>query len=106
MGSKGPNKYGVHKKVVQNNPKSKKDQEEIHDTIKTAVIEDDDEINRLLACSIRGELHNNFPVFSCFGFCRKLVRTKTEQGTDKASERNGRVLSSPVSTGFVNFSFL
>ena len=29
-----------------------------------------------------------------FGFCRKLVRTKTQQGTDKASKHNGRTVFS------------
>ena len=39
---------------------------------------------------IRGAFHDNFPGFLGFGFRRKLVRMKTQQGTDKASEHNGR----------------
>ena len=31
-------------------------------------------------------------IFQGFGFCRKLARTKTQQGTDKASEHNGRTI--------------
>ena len=36
--------------------------------------------------TIQGSFHNNFPGFSGFGFRRKLAHTKTQQGTDKASE--------------------
>ena len=43
---------------------------------------------------IRGSFHDNFPVFSGFGFCRKLVRTKNQQGTEKASKNNGRTVFS------------
>ena len=41
---------------------------------------------------IRGAFHNNFPGFSGFGFRRKLARTKTQQGTYKASEYNRHTL--------------
>ena len=41
----------------------------------------------LRASNIRPSVNDKCPVF--FGFCRKLVRTKTQQGTDKASENNG-----------------
>ena len=44
--------------------------------------------------SIRGAFHDNFPGFLCFGFRRKIARTKTQQGTDKASKHNGRTLFS------------
>ena len=44
---------------------------------------------QLTTHSIQGAFHNNFPGFSGFGFRRKLARTKTQQGTDKASEHNG-----------------
>ena len=37
---------------------------------------------------IRGTFHNNFPGFLGFIFFRKLARTKTQQGTDKASGHN------------------
>ena len=47
---------------------------------------------------IRGAFHNNFPGFSGFGLCRKLARTKTQQGTEKAS-KNNRCLYS-IFTGF------
>ena len=43
---------------------------------------------------IRGAFHDQFPGFSGFGFCRKLARTKTQQGTHKASEHNGRTVFS------------
>ena len=39
------------------------------------------------------------------GFRRKPAHTKTQQGTDKASEHNGRKVFLPVSTGGVNFVF-
>ena len=35
---------------------------------------------------IRGAFHGNFTKLSGFGFCRKLARMKTQQGTDKASK--------------------
>ena len=35
---------------------------------------------------LQGEFQNIFPGFSGFGFYRKLARTKTQQGTDKANE--------------------
>ena len=41
-------------------------------------------------CHIQGAFDNNFPGFSSFGFRRKLARTKTQKGTDKASEHNRR----------------
>ena len=42
-----------------------------------------------VACSvIQGVFHDNFPGFSGFGFCRKLVRTKNKQGTYKVSKHN------------------
>ena len=43
---------------------------------------------------IRGAFHDNFPGFSGFGFRRKLASTKTQQGTDKASEHNGHTVFS------------
>ena len=39
---------------------------------------------------ICAEFHDNFPGFLGFGFCRKLARTKTQQGTDKARKHNQR----------------
>ena len=36
---------------------------------------------------IRGAFRDNFHGFSGFGFCKKLAQTKTQQGTDKASEQ-------------------
>ena len=41
---------------------------------------------------IRGELHNNFPGLSGFGFHRKLIPTKTQQSIDKENEHNGRTV--------------
>ena len=41
---------------------------------------------------IRGALYKTITGFSGFGFCRKLALTKTQQGTDKASEPNGRTV--------------
>ena len=38
----------------------------------------------------------SFPEFSVFVFCRKLVRTKTQQGTKKVSEHNRRAVFSRV----------
>ena len=37
---------------------------------------------------LRGAFHDNLPRFSFFIFGRKLVRTKNQQGTDKASKHN------------------
>ena len=37
---------------------------------------------------IRGAFHDKFPGFSGSEFCRKLVRTKTQQGIDKVSKHN------------------
>ena len=39
-------------------------------------------------CSLQDAFHDNFPGFSGVGFCTKLVRMKTQQGTDKASKHN------------------
>ena len=36
--------------------------------------------------------HNSFPMFLGFGYLRKLVRTKNQQGTEKSSEHNGRAV--------------
>ena len=47
---------------------------------------------RFVRVEIRGAFHDNFPGFSGFGFRRKLARTKTQQGTDKASEQYFRGL--------------
>ena len=44
--------------------------------------------------SVLGAFHDNFPGFSGFGFCRKLARTKNQQGTDKANGHNGRTVFS------------
>ena len=44
--------------------------------------------HRLYLPLIWGAFHNNFPGSSGFGFCRKLARTKNQQGTDKASKHN------------------
>ena len=51
-------------------------------------------LRSLLSLHIQGEFRDNFPGLSDFGFCRKLARTKTQQGTDKASEHNGRTVFS------------
>ena len=41
---------------------------------------------------IRGALQDNFPGFLGFGFHRKLASAKTQQYTDKLSERNVRTV--------------
>ena len=38
-------------------------------------------------------LHNKFPGFSGFGFCKKLGHTKNQHGTEKESEHNGSSFS-------------
>ena len=43
---------------------------------------------------IQGPVHDIFPGFSGFGFCRKLMRTKIHQGIDKTSKHNGHTLLS------------
>ena len=56
---------------------------------------------------IRGAFHHNFPGFSGLGFHRKLARTKTQQGTYKASKHNRSIVFSRVLTGsdVINFFF-
>ena len=58
---------------------------------------------------IRGALHDNFPGVSGLGFFRKLLCTKTKQGTDKSSNHNrptafsqDLVLLTRASTGVVS----
>ena len=54
---------------------------------------------------IRGVFHYKFPGFSGFGFWRKIAHTKTQQGTDKASEHNGcAVLSQALVSGVMSTS--
>ena len=45
-----------------------------------------------LWCTKRVAFHNKFPRFLSFGFFRKIAWTKTQQGTDKASEHNGHAV--------------
>ena len=54
-----------------------------------------------------GAFHDIPPRFSGFGFHRKLIRTKTQQGTDKARKNNGCKVFLRVSTGsdVINFFF-
>ena len=44
--------------------------------------------------TVQGAIHDNFTRFWGFIFCRKLVRTKTWQGTDKAIKYNRRTVFS------------
>ena len=43
---------------------------------------------------IQGAFHDNSPGSSGFGFCRTFMRTKTKQGTEKASKHNRRTVFS------------
>ena len=46
----------------------------------------------LVICCVQGAFHDNFPRFLGFGFCRKLVSTKTQQGTYKERKHIGRTV--------------
>ena len=48
--------------------------------------------NRSFITIIQGTFYNNFPMLSGFVFCRKLARTKTQQGIDKVIKHNGHTV--------------